>query len=84
MKNKMLIELVVPIIEEKYDVYVPINKKIGNVIQLLAKAVNELSGGYYQYSEGNALYSGETGECYQMDVLVRNTDIRNGSKLVLM
>ena len=28
MKNKVLIELVVPILEEKFDVYIPINKKI--------------------------------------------------------
>ena len=43
MKNKVLVELIVPQIDEKYNVYIPINKKIGNVIVLLNKAISELT-----------------------------------------
>ena len=32
MKNKVLVELIVPELEEKYDVYIPVNKKIGNSV----------------------------------------------------
>ena len=39
MKNKVLVELVVPVLEENYDVYLPINKKIGNIIELLNRAL---------------------------------------------
>lgn len=84
MKNKILVELVVPTMEEKYDVYIPINKKIGNITILLAKVVAELSGGYYKQSEYNGLYNGDTGEKYPIDLLVRNSDIRNGSRIILM
>ncbi|MCI8568618.1 MAG: hypothetical protein HFJ11_01395 [Bacilli bacterium] len=84
MKNKVLIELVVPILEEKFDVYIPINKKIGNVIILLSKVVGDLSGGYFQESEFNTLYDGITGDSYGIDMLVRESNIRNGSKLILM
>lgn len=84
MRNKVLIELVVPTMEEKYDVFIPINKKIGNITILLMKVVNELSGGYYKQNEYNALYNGETGERYAIDLLVRNSDIRNGSRIILM
>ena len=45
MKNKVLIELIVPTLEETYDVYIPINKRVGNVTTLLTKVVSELSGG---------------------------------------
>ena len=41
MKNKILIELIVPEIDEKYNIYIPINKKVGNVIVLLEKAVKD-------------------------------------------
>ena len=58
MKNKVLIELIVPIIEEKYDIY--------------------------SKDEYNNLYNGLTGEYYNRDSLVRDTDIRNGSKLILI
>ena len=35
MKDKIFIELIVPDIEEIYNIYIPINKRIGNIIKLL-------------------------------------------------
>lgn len=84
MNNKILVELVVPVLEESYDVFVPINRKIGNVIGLLSKLVSDMSGGYFVANEKNCLYNGDTGDSYPMDVLLINTDIRNGSKIILM
>lgn len=84
MKNKVLIELVIPTLEEKYDVFIPINKRIGSITILLAKVADELSGGYYKQSDYNALYNGETGEQYPTSMLVRDSDIRNGSRVILM
>lgn len=84
MKNKILIELIVPDVEETYNVYIPINKKVGNVIILLSKAIAESTNGRYKENEYNALYDGELGERYLMDTLIRNTNIRNGKKIILM
>ena len=84
MKNKVLVQLVVPILEESYDVFLPGNRKIGNIIGLVSKIVSEISGGYFVANETNSLYSGDTGDKYSMDVLLINTDIRNGSKIILM
>ncbi len=84
MNNKVLVELLVPVLEISYDVFIPINRKIGNVIVLLSKMVSELSDGYFIANGKNILYSGDTGEKYRMNDLVANTDIRNGSKIILM
>ena len=84
MNNKVLVELVVPVLEQSYDVFLPVNRKIGNVIGLLSKMVNDMSGEYFVVNETNSLYSGDTGEQYPIDVLVINTNIRNGSKIILM
>ena len=84
MNSKVLIELVVPVLECSYDVYIPVNRKIGNVIGLLSKMVSDMSLGYFVASSNNALYSGDTGNRYPIDELVINTDIRNGSKIILM
>lgn len=84
MKNKILIELIVPDIDETYNVYIPINKKIGNVIILLAKAVSEFQMKEFEENNHNCLYDGETGNKYTINDLVRNTNIRNGSRLILM
>lgn len=84
MKNKLLIELIVPEIDQKFNLFIPINKKIGNVIVLLNKSVSELTNGLYIGSSTTSLYNRQTGNKYNIDDLVRNTDIRNGVSLVLI
>ena len=84
MNNKVLVELLVPVLEESYDVFIPINRKVGNIIALLSKMVSELSDGYFKVTGENILYSGDAGEKYRMNDLIANTDIRNGSKIILM
>lgn len=84
MKNKILVELIVPEIEESYDIYIPINKKIGSIINLLSKAIFELSDGEYVNNNKSFIYNSDTGEKYDINVIVKDTNIRNGTKIVLM
>jgi len=84
MKNKILVELIIPEIDEKYNIYIPINKKVGNLIVLLNKVIKELSNGIYNGNEKTALYDKKTGEKYNINSLVRETTIRNGSSLILI
>lgn len=84
MKNKVLVELVVPTIESTFDIYLPINKRIGNIITLLNKTVSELSEGCYEGNEHTSLYNRETSQKYEINALVYNTDIRNGTTLILL
>lgn len=84
MKNKILIELIVPEIDEKYNLYIPINKKIGNVVILLSKAVRDLTNGTFDGTTKTSLYNKTTGEKYPINSLVRETNIRNGSSLILI
>lgn len=84
MKNKVLIELIVPDIDEKFNLYIPINKRIGNIIILLNKAVKELTNGLYDGNNKTTLYNRATNERYAVNSLVRETNIRNGTILILM
>ncbi|MBE6161655.1 MAG: hypothetical protein E7158_05520 [Firmicutes bacterium] len=84
MNDKVNVTLLVPEIDEKYDIYLPINKKIGTIVKLLNKAVNELSNGLYPITGGNRLYNVNTRQYYEANVLLYNTDIRNGTKLILI
>lgn len=83
MKNKILIELVVPELEETYNIYIPINKTVGSIINLLAKAITELTNNVYQINNATTIYNADTKETYKMDAVIYDTDIRNGTKLVL-
>ena len=41
MENKILVELMVPELEVSYDVFIPVTKRVGNLIALLVKAISE-------------------------------------------
>ena len=84
MDNKVLVSLFVPEIGKNYDIYLPVNKKIGNIIILLNKAINELSNGNYKLDSNNLLYNVETKQIYNPDMLLAYTNIRNGTKLLLI
>ena len=84
MKNKVFVKIEVPEIDKTYDVYLPVNKKMGNIINLLNQAVNELSNGEFALSTENILYNKSTKERYSPDILLLNTSIRNGSVLILV
>lgn len=83
-KNKLLIELEVPIIEKKYDLFIPINKKIGTVKRLIEEALKELTENAYIIKEDTNFYSKETGAIYNVNQTVRDTDLRNGSRIILL
>ena len=84
MENKIIVKIIVPEISQTYDVYLPINKKIGNIVLLLNKAINEISNNCFPISKSNVLYNVNTKQIYKSDTLLFNTDIRNGTKLVLI
>lgn len=83
MNDKVDVEIIVPEIEEKYNVLLPINKRIGTIILLLNKAINELSFGDYNLSNCNKLYNADNLSLYKPESLLLDTDIRNGTRLIL-
>ena len=60
-RNKILICLYIPLIEKSYDLFIPINKKIGTIF-----------------------YSKETGQAYDVNKTVKDTDLKNGSRVILV
>ena len=82
--NKVLVKVYVPIIEEQYDILIPLNRRIYNVIKLLTKAINELSNGYYVPYQTPILYDKITATPYDKNLSIRESDIRNGTELILI
>lgn len=82
--NKVFIIVEVPLIEAKYEVYIPVGKKIHKVAMLLSKAVSELSGGHYPVKQDAMIYSKVTGKPYNVNLTVKDSDIRNGSEIILV
>lgn len=83
MKNKVQIQLIVPDIEEKFDLFIPINKKIGNIVFLITKSINEIDADY-NIKNTCCIYNRDTGVKYNPEQLIFDSDIRNGTVLILM
>lgn len=84
MKNKILVEIIVPTIETSYDLYIPINRRVGNIITLLNKTIQEMSEDCFIGTSNTALYNRDTNHKYHPNDLIFNTDIRNGTSLILL
>ena len=59
IENKVLITVNVPSLEKKYDVYVPVNRKVYSVINMLKNSLFELSLGSFNVSKNYVLYNEE-------------------------
>ena len=85
MKNKFLVTVIVPEIEMEYDIYIPNNKKIGTIKTSILRSIAELSGGVYVRSiDAVRMFNRQTGIDYDNDILVKDSDIRNGSRIIIM
>ena len=82
--NKVLVKLYIPVIEKQYDVWLPKNKRIYNVILLLLKGLNELTKESYNTENLPILYNKLTGIKYNINDRVRDTDITNGTEIILI
>ena len=82
--NKILVELDIPLIEKSYDLYIPINKTIGTVKKLIEDALYEITEGAYSPRQDSNFFSKETGQIYDINKKVRETDLKNGSRIILV
>ena len=82
--NKVLIKVYVPKLEEIYDVWIPVHKKIYNVIFLLVKAINEISNNEYKPDKIPLLYDKLTAEEYDVNISIKDSTIRSGTEVILI
>lgn len=82
--NKVLVKLYVPAIEKEYDIWLPINKKVHKIVSLLEKSINELCGGYYTPSKIPMLYDKNSAKPYNMNLNVKDNNIKNGAEIILI
>jgi len=84
MKNKVLIRLIVPEIDEYYDIFVPVNVRIGTIIKLINKSLVEFTNGAFKADNKRRLYDSVDVGFYDYNDIIRKTNIRNGSSVIFM
>ena len=82
--NKVLLEVYIPSIEKEYDIFVPVNKKIGTIKKMIETGITDLTDDVYSISDDTNLYSKDTGNMYDVNVKLIDTDLKNGSRIILI
>ena len=78
------VRLEVPAIESRYELFLPSFMPVGQMLDLLRKAVTELSEGRYMPSGTEYLCSGEMGNRFMESVPLQDYGIRNGDCLFMI
>lgn len=84
LMNKVLVKMFFPRIDKQYELWLPLNKRLHCIISLILKGVNDLNDGIYEYDDLPILYNRATGEYYDINCIIQDTNIRNGTELILM
>lgn len=84
MKNKVLIKIYVPTIDEEYELYIPINESVKKVMELIINSVYELSDSSLDKNVDHYLMDPNTSSIYNYSQIIRETNIRNSKKVVLI
>jgi len=84
MKNKVLIRLIIPELDTNYDVFIPVNEVVWKIKRLLLKVVSDMSGFAIDQNLECILMNKNTCKIYDNNEIVLNTDIRNGTELLII
>ena len=84
MNNKVLIKLIMPEYDISYDLFIPVNEVIWKLRKLILKSIQDLSGININSNIEYLFINKDNSRIYNNNEIVINTDIRNGSELILI
>lgn len=83
MQNKLYVIIEVPVLEKTIDAYIPITKRVGTVKKILIEMVSKVSDNTFINDNCKNLYDKVSGEVIDDASFVKNSGIKNGSRLLL-
>ncbi len=80
LENKILVNVYILSLDESMEMFLPVNEKVGNISKLLNTTLFDS----IDYDNNNKLLNIDSGAVYNNNDLIKETDIRNGTKLMLI
>ena len=84
MNNKVLVKVYVPTLDSSYDVFIPVNELVWKANKLIVKSISDLNQNVLDIKEKYIFINKVTCQVYGSNEIIRDTDIRNGTELVLL
>ena len=79
MNNKILVNVYVPKINESFDLFIPINKKVGTVKNIIIFSIDG-----FDRNSNHVLLNEEDNKEIDNNIYVKNSSIKNGARLILI
>ena len=79
-ENKVLVNLYILSLGMNFEIYIPVNEKVGNI----SKLINSTMFDSIDMEKNFTILNVEDGTCYKANTLIRDTNIKNGTKLLLV
>ena len=84
MINKVLIKLIVPAAGQAYDIFIPVNELVWKINKLIVKSISDISDNVINPKNKYVFINKNTNRIYDSNDIIINTDIRNGTELILL
>lgn len=84
MNDKALVEVFVPAAGAKFDVFLPLESRMREVLPLLSGVLSDMSGGKYRAASDAVLCDAGTGIIFNINMRIAELQIKNGSRLMLI
>lgn len=82
--NKILVEVYLPAALKAFDVRIPADMPFSQTISLVADALTQLSGYFYQADGSAILCDRQSGKILNVNMTAWELGLKNGSKLMLI
>ncbi len=79
---KIMCEVSFPKFDKILDVAIPVNKTVFYVMQMLERIIGDEITKAYKPTGNELLIDKDTGKVYDKNVLIKDSEIKNGSKIV--
>ena len=83
MNFRVYITLDIPILDKKYELLVPIDRRIHDLIDVLKENISGLKENFYKDRMPN-IFNKSSGQLYDMNLIIKDSDIKTGTRLILL
>ncbi len=82
--DTVLVEVYVPALGQTFDIFIPLQLPMYQVLELIKKVVTEISDGHFLADQNTAICYRDDGNIININLSVWELQIRNGTKLMLI
>ena len=81
--DKILVTFFVLSLEEEYDIFLPINVRLAELLNTIQQSIKDMSDGNYEINNSPLLYNDLDGKLINLNNIVKFSGLKNGSRVMI-